>query len=86
MGQDLPPYKYKGPWPIEGDVSQMDLSITHLSFYLSFPLLFQPHILFLYYLRGMRGRPSWLAEPRTTKGAPAPMESLPGGRSLVSRQ
>jgi hypothetical protein len=45
-----------------------------------------PHVLFLYYLRGMRGRPSWPAEPRTTQDAPAPTGSLPGGRSLVFRR
>jgi hypothetical protein len=35
-------------------------------------------------LRGMRWRPSWPVEPRTTQGAPALKGSLPGGRSLLS--
>jgi hypothetical protein len=37
---------------------QSNLPITLLSFYLSFPLIFQPHVLFLYYLHDMRGCPS----------------------------
>jgi hypothetical protein len=31
---------------------------TSQAFHSSFPLFFQPHVLFLYYLRGMRGRSS----------------------------
>jgi hypothetical protein len=61
-----------------------NLSFIEFTFLFLFTLLFQPHVLFLYYLCGMRGRPSWLAKPRTTQGAPAPTGSLPGGRALVS--
>jgi hypothetical protein len=44
-----------------------------------FTLLFQPYVLFLYYIHDMRGRPRWPAESRTTQGAPAPTGSLPSG-------
>jgi hypothetical protein len=60
--------------------------LSYLPLRSSLPYFFQPHVLFLYYPRGMRGRPSWPAESRTNQSAPALTGSLPGERSLVSRR
>jgi hypothetical protein len=81
------PINIKGHGRLKDPQSNLsNLSFIVFTFPFLFTLLFQPHVLFLYYLRGMRWRPSWPAEPRTNQGAPAPTGSLPGGRSLVSRR
>jgi hypothetical protein len=83
------PVNIKGQGRLKEDHPQSNLSnlfFIGFTFSFLFTLLFQPHVLFLYYLRGMRGRPSWPAEPWTTQGVPALTGSLPGGPSLVSRR
>jgi hypothetical protein len=72
-GQDLPPYKYKGSWPIE-----RDHPIEHINFtFLSPTLLFQP-LCFLLRLYDDLGRSNWPADLRTTLGALSLTGSLLG--------
>jgi hypothetical protein len=80
MGQDLPPYKYKGQQPIEG-IQHIKNTIFYLfSFVLAFSIYY---LLFLLRLYVDRGLSRWPADPRATLRAPAPTGSFPGERSLV---
>ena len=47
-----------------------------------FLLFFQPYVLFVSRLHGVRGRPSWPTEHRATQGAPAPT-GYPGETGLT---
>jgi hypothetical protein len=63
------PINIKGHGRLKGSTIEfINYTIIFLPF---FPFTFPTHVLFLYYLYGMRGRPSWPPEPRTTQGAPA---------------
>jgi len=60
---------------------------TLLSFYLFLcPNLFQPYVLFICRLHGVRGRPSWPVEARAIQRALALTGSLPSERSLDLRR
>jgi hypothetical protein len=58
----------KGPRPSEG-LTQSNLPISLLFFYLSFPLLFQSTMMFFSRLHGVWGCSRWSADPRAIQGA-----------------
>jgi hypothetical protein len=86
-GKNSPPYKYKGPRPIEGDITIESIKFIFYRIYLFFlvPLLFQPLLCCSSFISAMSedvlaGLPS-LGQPCVRR----PDGILPGRHSLVSR-
>jgi hypothetical protein len=72
-GQTSPPYKYKGPRPIEEKISIKSIKfylLSYLPFRSSLPYFSNPTMLFFLHLHYVWRRPSWPTEPRTNLRAP----------------